>query len=47
MTFKNFKVLHKKFTSNSNGSVKWNNADYNKYIDQIHENKEFYVWTLK
>ena len=47
MTFEDFKILHKKFTSDSNGSVKWNDADYNKYIDEIHDNTEFYEWTLK
>ena len=47
MTFENFKILHKKFTSESSGDVKYNDADYNKYIDEIHGNQEFYEWTLK
>ncbi|MCB0747094.1 MAG: hypothetical protein KDC90_06460 [Ignavibacteriae bacterium] len=47
MTFENFKILHEKFTSDSNGNVKWNDPEYNEYIDEIHGNKEFYEWSLK
>ncbi|HBT09998.1 MULTISPECIES: DUF6980 family protein [Leeuwenhoekiella] len=47
MTFEEFKILHQKFTSDLNGNVKWNDPEYNKYIDEIHENIEFHEWTLK